>query len=217
MASPRQTKTLLAWGMSAALVLAGGSAFYLVRGALASDLDGLLGGAEPEPSPPVEAPVAVVPPPPPPPPEKPPLTYAEVEEMLAPLPEETLALIGEGQEELPEYEGLDSTEPQVAQRILFRWQAWGTTWRNRTGALKKRLPDTVDCERYVEMAPTCALLVRVMSHLDRVPEAATLEEAGEILEEARLELDTFLHPTEEEEAGEEEGEEGAELASPPPS
>ncbi len=205
MASSRKTKTLLAWGASAVLVLAGGGALYVVRGALASGVDGLMGGTEAEAPPPVAPPVAS--PPPPVVPERPRLTYVEIEARLESLPEKTLALIGEGLAELPEFQGLDSSDPQVVRRIRARWQPWGTIWRNRTGVLKKRLPDTEDCDLHADLAPTCAMLVRVLVLLDRVPEAANLEEANAMLEEARTEVDTFLNPPEEEEEGG-EGEEG---------
>ena len=214
MTSPPSSARLLAWGASAAVIVAGGLALYLASGALEPWLAALPDPGAPPPEPVIEA---TPPPEPEPEPEEPPgpkLTYEEIEAMLETLPARVLELVAAGRRELPEYREMESSDEAQASRGQRFFRNWGTTWSNRVGALEKETPPREECAVHAALEPACALLAEVYELLRTIPAVSRIEEGQQVLDEAQKRVEDFLNPPPEEEEGETgEGEDAAEPAT----
>ncbi len=215
MKDPSDSGQLLGWGVTAAVILAGGLALYLARPALAprlAALPDLASRPAPEEPPPVaEAPVEAAEPEEEEP-SGPQLTYEQIEEMLAPLPARVLELIAEGREELLDFSGISSSDEAVAGRSRRFFRNWARTWNNRIAALEKNTPPREECEIHAALEPTCDMLAEAYAVLRTLPAVTEIEQGTEILDQGQQIVEDFLNPPEEETAVEEEEQRGEEEA-----
>ncbi len=179
-----------AWGSTLAVVLAGGLTLYAARTALGSALDRWL----PMWQPPPEAAASELPAAPPEPvgdaePIEPEWTFVDIEAAVRPLPESTESLIAEGRSELPEFRGMASADQTRALLIRNRWRLWGRIWHNRVAQIRRPMPPAEACDVHAALEPTCRAVRECLTILDRIPAAGSVEEAGELLEQASAVLE----------------------------
>lgn len=197
------------WLGSLAVILVVASALYLARGSLVPRLEALPDLAPPPP----EAP----PPPPPPPeaapvavePEPEPLTFAEMEAMLEPLPSDVLGLVASAREELQDFGDLGVEDKVKAERAQRFFLIWIRTWFNRLDQLQERTPPFEECRVHAALEPGCAMLERAYKTLRAVAASENLEVATARLDRVEEMVDLYLNPPP---PPEEEGGEGTEAA-----
>ena len=209
MAEPTSSNRLFIWLSIPAVMLLGAVAFLLARPALAPRLEAFpdLAKLTAPPPPPVveEAPVEATPEPEPEEPQRVPLTYEQIETMLAPLPEQVLTLIEDGRQEIrdKQYKSLGSSDRAQASRSQRFFQIWGRTWNNRLDRLVEVTPPMEDCRIHAALEPACVLLEDVYGLLREVPGIATVKDGRTIIDSAQQLVEDFLNPPEVEEEDEE--------------
>ena len=135
--------------------------------------------------------------------------FQEMESALAPLPDQTAALIDAGREEIAGFDDLDSEDEARRLRARSQWESWGPIWKNRVRAIREQVPPIDQCNRHVPLEPLCNTLASALQHLALVPLATNSEEALTSLDLA----EQVLFPPEEED-GEGEEEPDSEGAGP---
>ena len=175
-----------AWGLTAAVVLAGSVTLHAARGPIGAVLDRWLPKLERVAEEmPVELPAA---PPAPDPdaeqPSEPQWTFVDIEAALLPLPERTDALIAEGRAEVAQFTGLGSADETRALVAANRWRLWGPVWHNRVERIRGPMPPVEACDIHAALEPPCRAVRDSLALLDRVPSAGTTDEAKELLDAA---------------------------------
>jgi hypothetical protein len=175
-----------AWGLTCAVVLAGGAALYGAGGAIGTTLDRWLPKLErtardtPPPAPPASpAPAPAVEPP-----SEPAWTYVDIEDAMRPLPEHVEALIAEGRDELSQFADLDPADETRALLMRNRWRLWGRVWHNRVEHVREPMPPIEACYVHAALEPTCRAIRDSLTLLDRVPAASSAAKAEELLDGA---------------------------------
>ncbi|MEM6796223.1 MAG: hypothetical protein AAF725_19780 [Acidobacteriota bacterium] len=202
------------WGLTAALVLAGGLLFWLAREPLGDSLAALTppladdgvraaagdgGVADPgafpnagQPETPGSAadPALITREP-----EAATWTLVDVSQAVKVAGENCEALVQEGLSELPEFQDFaaGSEGPRV-QRERERFNAWGQIWLNRVALIGNGLPPEEACAVHAAMEPACRSLRGVLWTLESVAGADDFKTAEERLFLAEERLDFFLNP-----------------------
>ena len=117
-------------------------------------------------------------------------------------------MIAEDREEVSEFRGLASTDETQALLARNRWQLWGRIWHNRVAQVRRRMPPLDVCAIHAALEPTCQALDASLATLDRVPEAAQVDAARQLLDEAAAPLEELRRPPEESEELSQTGGEG---------
>ena len=136
--------------------------------------------------------------------------------------DQALVLIEQGATELPNFEGMDSTEDAfLARRMRERFDRWGPIWRNRLGKLVEDLPPAEECAPHSDLLIPCGSLRAIFGELSAVPDADSLDSAAALVETSRqrladLQIDLAPSaPAEPEEEGGESAVESSELGAVP--
>ncbi len=188
------------WGLTLTVILVGGLTLYAARSAMGAALDRWLPERqEPPEETSVEAPLVV---PEPerdaPRPTEPEWAFVDIEVAIRPLPGSAESLIAEGRRELPQFAGLASSNETRALLIRNRWRMWGRIWSNRVEQIRRPMPPPGACAVHAALQPTCRALGDCLDILDRIPVAASIEDARALLDRAAGVLDELRAPPEDE-------------------
>ena len=190
------------WGVSAAVVLAGGVTLHAARAEIGSSLDRWVPKPErradlpqpgaraalPAPEPAVERSI------------EPEWTFVDVEAAVRPLPQRAEFLIAEGRAEMSEFADLDSADETRALVTRNRWRRWGPIWHNRVARVRGPLPPAAACDAHAALEPTCRAVRDSLVLLDRVTAAESAGEAKEFLDAAAAILEDLRRSQAEAEA-----------------
>ncbi len=177
------------WGLSLLVVVVGGVTLYAARVAMATALDHWLPKLQPTVTASDEPEILTAAEPDAEEVVEPEWAFVDIEAAIRPLPDNTLALIAEGRDELSDFSDLDSADQTRALLIRNRWRLWARIWLNRVEHVRGPMPPAAACDRHAALEPTCRAVRASLAMLDRLPAAGSVGEAGELLDQASQTLE----------------------------